>query len=158
MKFPLRLSKNYILLKIFMGVLLALSTALLVLSIITLFDVYTFLNLTYAQAKVQIATSCLSITVLTALLTMHYQVDDQHLRIKLLFFDILGGRIRLEKILNIVYSNGMMYISYIWKGQDPVIAAILIAPSKFDKMKDSLMQKNENIQFYEDKNETGNSK
>ena len=158
MKFPLRLSKNYIWLKIFMCLLLALSAVMLVLSIITLFDVYTFLNLTHAQAKVQIATSCLSITVLTALLTMHYQVDDEHLRIKLLFFDLLGGRIRLENILNIVYSNGMMYISYIWKGQDPVIAAILIAPSKFDKMKDTLTQSNPNIQFYEDKNETGNSK
>lgn len=158
MRFPLQLSKNYNILKVIMCVFIVISIAMLVLSILTLCDVYTFLNMTYAEAKVQIVTACLSVTILAALLSLHYHVDEKHLRIKLLFFDILGGRIRFENILNIVYSNEMMYISYIWKGKDPVIAAILIAPSKFDKMKSALLEKNKNIVFFEDKNETGNSK
>ena len=140
-----------------MCIFIVISLAMIVLSVLTLCDVYTFLNMTYAQAKIQIGTAVLSITIVIALLTMHYHVDDEHLRIKLMFFDILGGRIRHDKILNIVYSKGMMYISYIWKGADPVIASILITPSKFDKMKSALMERNKNIVFYEDKNETGNS-
>lgn len=157
MKFPLKLSKNYNLLKVIMCLFIAISLAMIVLSILTLFDVYTFLNMTYAEAKVQIVTGCFSITIVAALLSLHYHVDEKHLRIKLFFFDILGGRIRIENVLNVVYSNGMMYISYIWKGKDPVIAAILIAPTNFDKMKNALLEKNKNIVFYEDKNETGNS-
>ncbi|MBO5866777.1 MAG: hypothetical protein J6Q55_01825 [Clostridia bacterium] len=158
MAFPLQLSKRYILLKIAMIVAIILSLAMIVLSVLTLCDVYTFLNLSYAQAKIQIATSAFAILALTALVTMRYQLDDNHLRIKLLFFDLLGGRIRYQNILNIVYKQGSMYISYIWKGSDPVIAAILISPSKFDKMKDALLQKNKSIVFFEDEDETGNSK
>lgn len=157
MKFPLYLSKNYKIIKIFMWALVAVSIFLIVMSIITLCDVYTFLNLTYAQAKINIATACISTIVLVGILTIRYQLDDKHLRIKLFFFDLLGGRIRYEKILNIVYSKGMMYISYIWKGVDPVIASIMIAPSKFDKMKNELLSKNKNIVFYEDKDEISDS-
>ena len=141
-----------------MILVIVFSVAMIVLSVLTLCDVYTFLNMSYAQAKIQIATACLAILFVSALLSLHYHVDQKHLRIKLLFFDLLGGRIRYENILNIVYSEGLMYISYIWKGADPVIATILIAPSKFDSMKSALLEKNKNIVFYEDKNETGNSK
>lgn len=157
MKFPLYLSKNYKFIKIFMWVLVAINIFLIVMSIITLCDVYTFLNLTNAQAKINIATACITTVVSVGILTIHYQVDDEHLCIKLFFFDLLGGRIRHEKILNIVYSKGMMYISYIWKGVDPVIASIMIAPSKFGKMKDELLSKNKNIVFYEDKDEISDS-
>ena len=158
MRFSLYLSKYYKLVKALMWLLIGLSVGMIVLSVLTLCDMYTFLNMSYVGAKVNIATSCISIVAMVALLTMHYHLDEKHLRTKLLFFDLLGGRIRIENILNIVYTQDMMYISYLWKGNDPVIATILIAPSKFDKMKDALLQKNKNIVFYEDKNETGNSK
>ncbi|MBR1955391.1 MAG: hypothetical protein IKA29_05670 [Clostridia bacterium] len=157
MRFPLQLSKKYFILKIVMILSIVLSIAMIVLSIITLCGAYTFLNMTFAQAKIQIATACISILMMSALLSLHYHVDDKHLRIKLLFFDLLGGRIRHENILNIVYTEGLMYISYIWKGADPVIAGILIAPSKYDKMKEALLAKNKNIVFFEDKDETGDS-
>ncbi len=157
MKYPLYLSKDYKFIKILMWAFVAISISLIVMSIITLCDAYTFLNLTLAQAKIYLTTACISTIVLVGILTIHYQVDGEHLRIKLFFFDLLGGRIRYEKILNIVYSNGMMYISYIWKGVDPVIASIMIAPSKFDKMKDELLSKNKNIVFYEDKDEISDS-
>ena len=158
MRFSLYLSKYYKLVKALMWLLIGLSVGMIVLSVLTLCDMYTFLNMSYVGAKINIATSCISIVAMVALLTIHYHLDENHLRIKLLFFDLLGGRIRIENILNIVYTQDMMYISYLWKGNDPVIATILIAPSKFDKMKDALLQKNKNIVFYEDKNETGNSK
>ena len=158
MRFPLQLSKRYFLLKIVMILSIVLSVGMIVLSIMTLCGAYTFLNMTFAQAKIQLSTACISILLMSALLSMHYHLDDKHLRIKLLFFDLLGGRIRYENILNIVYTDGLMYISYIWKGADPVIASILISPSKFDKMKDALLAKNKNIVFYEDNDETGNSK
>ena len=45
-----------------------------------------------------------------------------------------------------------------WKGPDPVIAAIMIHPKRFDEMKTLLMSSNPNIVFYEAKdNETTDS-
>ena len=61
-----------------------------------------------------------------------------------------GGKIRIENILNIVYTDGKMYVSYLWKGFDPTISQIAIKPKHFDKMKDALLAKNPNIVFYND--------
>ena len=57
MRFPLQLSKKYFILKIVMILSIVLSVAMIVLSIITLCGAYTFLNMTFAQAKIQIAST-----------------------------------------------------------------------------------------------------
>ncbi len=134
-----------------------LSIAMLVFAVISLFEVYTFLNWSIGQAKIMIPTSIISCLIATALATMHYKVDKTHLRIKILGFDLLSGRIRIENILNIVYKEGKMYLSYLWQGNDPVIANVMIAPKNFDKLKEFLLSKNKNIIFFEEEDEISNS-
>ncbi len=144
--------------KILLVALAILSVAMCVFAVISLFDVYTFLNWTVGQAKLYLPTGLVSLIISVSLLTIHYKADDKYLRIKLLFFDILGGRIRIENILNVVYTKDKMYISYIWKGQDPVIANVMISQKKFDQLKNFLMAQNTNIVFFEDKDEISDSK
>lgn len=99
---------------------------------------------------------CAIIALLFA--TLHYKVEKHFLRLNLGFIDILGGRIRIDKILNIVIESKTMYISYLHKdGQDPVIAAIVISPKRFAEMKDLLISLNPNIVFYEEKDEPADS-
>ena len=74
------------------------------------------------------------------------------------FIDIFGGKVALNKILNIVFDNGKMYISYLAEqGVDPIIAAIVISPKRYNEMKDLLMSKNPNIVFYDSKNDSTDS-
>ena len=74
----------------------------------------------------------------------------------------------MENILNIVYKLDTtrekpirkMYISYIWQGNDPVIAQIAIRPKQFEKMKTALLNSNANIVFWDEehaKDESANS-
>ena len=121
----------------------------------------------FAGAQIEITTgqatlliSVCSLTLIVALLftTIHYKVDATHLRLNIAFIDMLSGRIRLDKILNIVIDDGKLYISYLWQGHDPVIALIAINPKRYDEFRDLLMSRNKNIVFYENKNDgTGDS-
>lgn len=101
------------------------------------------------QAVLLLSSSSVVAVFSLLLATLHYKVTDTHLRLNLAFFDVLGGRIRLENILNIVFQNGNMYLSYIWKGADPVIAQIAVKSKHFEKLKDALMKANPNIVFFD---------
>ncbi|MCM1289276.1 MAG: hypothetical protein NC132_01260 [Corallococcus sp.] len=136
--------------KIILWILFALSIAALVLSVLVVSDAAVIRFVTKGQGWVLLFTSTLAAVISVLLATIHYQITKTHLRLNLAFFDILGGRIRLENILNIVIRNGKMYISYIWKGEDPVIAQIAVKPKHFDKMKDALMKTNPRIVFFDD--------
>ena len=119
-----------------------------------------------AGARIEVSTgqatlliSVCSLTLLIAILfaTIHYKVDDNFLHLNIAFIDMLGNRIRIDKILNIVFDQDKMYISYLWKGPDPVIALVAINKKRFVEMKDLLMSKNKNIVFNEYKDETTDS-
>ena len=114
-------------------------------------------EITTGQSTLLISVCSLTLIVSMLLATIHYKIDATHVRIKIGFIDMLGGRIRIDNILNIVIDDGKMYISYIWKGQDPVIALIGIKPKRYNEFKELLMAKNKNIVYYENKNETTDS-
>lgn len=76
------------------------------------------------------------------------------MRLNITFLDILGGRIRIDNILNIVIKDHKLYISYIWQGNDPVISEIMISPKQFDSFKDILIAKNNRIVYFNDDNDT----
>ena len=115
------------------------------------------IEITTGQATLLISVCSLTLVVSTLFATVHYKVDDKYVHLNVAFIDMLGNRIRIENILNIVIDQDKMYISYLWKGPDPVIALIAINPKRFDAMKDLLTSKNKNIVFSEYKNETTDS-
>ena len=82
--------------------------------------------------------------------TTHYRVTDTTVQMRLGFIDILGGRVAIENIINIVVHDKKLYISYIWKGIDPVIAQISISPAKYDQFRALLVAKNPLIVYYND--------
>ena len=82
--------------------------------------------------------------------TIHYKLTDTHLQLNLAFWDILGGRIRIDHIVNIVKKDNKLYISFLWKGVDPVIAHIAIPNKDFDRMKALLTDKKTAIVYYDD--------
>ena len=114
-------------------------------------------EITTGQAWLLISVCSLTLLVSILLATIHYKIDKTHLRINIGFVDMLSGRIRIDNILNIVIDDGKLYISYLWKGPDPVIALIAIKPKHYDEFKTILMSKNSRIVFYENKNETTDS-
>lgn len=117
------------------------------------------LEITTGQATLLISVCPIAAIIALLLATIHYKVTDTHLKLNIGFLDILGGRIRIDKILNIVIKDKKMYISFLWQGADPVIAQIAISPNKYEAMKDLLMAKNKQIVFFdEDNNEVTDSK
>ena len=102
------------------------------------------------QARVLVGFCPVSALLSVLFATIHYKVTNTHLQLKIAFWDMLGGRIEIGKILNIVIKDGKMYVSYLWKGPDPVIARIAISPKKYEQMKAILTVQNPNIQFWND--------
>lgn len=115
------------------------------------------IELTTGQATLLTSVCSLTLLISTLFATIHYKVDDSFIHLNIAFIDMFGNRIRIDKILNIVFDHDKMYISYLWKGPDPVIALIAINKKRFVEMKDLLMSKNKNIVFNEYKDETTDS-
>lgn len=141
--------------KIFLWIMAALSLVGIIVGILPLTGAPW--EITTGQAWLLISVCSLALIVSTLLATIHYKIDKTHVRINIGFIDMLSGRIRIDNILNIVIDDGKMYISYLWKGPDPVIALIAINPKHYDDFKEILMSKNKNIVFYENKDETTDS-
>lgn len=138
--------------KIILWIIIAISLIGLVVGVLTLTGAH--LEITTGQATLLISVCSLTLIVATLLATIHYKVDATHLRLNIAFIDMLSGRILIDNILNIVYDNDKMYISYLWKGQDPVIALIAISPKRYKAMQEILTAKNKNIVIC-DKNNNG---
>ncbi|MCH5157011.1 MAG: hypothetical protein J1G02_03925 [Clostridiales bacterium] len=141
--------------KIFLWIIAAISFVGIVIGILTLAGVH--LEITTGQASLLISVCSFGLIVSTLLATIHYKVDKTHVRLNVGFIDMLSGRINIDNILNIVIDDNKMYISYLWKGPDPVIALIAIKPKHYDDFKELLMSRNKRIIFYENKNETTDS-
>ena len=142
--------------KIILYIMAAISVIGLIIGILVFAKVPIELTTGQATLLVSLCPVCAVISLLFA--TLHYTVTNTHLRLNVGLIDVLGGRVCINKIVNIVIDGKLMYISYIYKGMDPIIAAIAINPKRYDEMKDLLMAKNPNIQFFENKNESDNSK
>lgn len=143
--------------KVLLYVMAAVSLAGTIVGILVVAGVPIELSQNRAILLLSICPLCTVIALLFA--TLHYKVDKNFLRLNLGFIDILGGRVRIDKILNIVIEDKYMYISYLYKdGVDPVIAAIVINPKRYYEMKDLLLSANPNIVFYEANDESPDSK
>lgn len=140
-------------------VLLYIMVAISVAGIIVAVLVFAGIQIELSKGQATLLISVCPVTAIVALLfaTLHYKVEEHFLRLYCGFIDVLGGRIRIEKILNIVIDNDRMYISYLHTGVDPIIAAIVISPKRYNDMKNALLTKNPNIVFYNE-DETDNSK
>lgn len=141
--------------KVILYIVAAISLVGMIVGILYFAKVPLELTITQGTLLVSVCPLCLITSLLFA--TLHYTVTATHLRLYVGIVDILDGHIRLDKILNVVFDNGKMYISYLYKGVDPIIAAIVINPKRHVEMKDLLMARNPNIQFFENKDETDNS-
>lgn len=135
--------------RVILWIMAALSLAGLVLGILVYAGVP--MEVTTGQATLLISVCSLTLIVSILFATIHYKVDDTHVRLNMAFFDVLSGRIRIDNILNIVIDDGKLYISYLWQGYDPVIALIAINPKRYNQFKELLMSRNKNIVFYENK-------
>lgn len=142
--------------KVILYIMAAVSLVGLVIGVLVFAKVPIEVTTGQATLLVSICPPCVIITLLFA--TVHYKIEATHLRLYVGFIDVFGGKVRLDKILNIVFDSGRMFISYLHEGTDPIIAAIVINPKRYIEMKDLLLAKNPNIQFYENKNESDNSK
>lgn len=136
--------------RILLWIIFALSVVSTVFAVLALFKVPNIFELSPANGIVLLSSMPIIAVFSACVATVHYKLDNTHLRLNIAFWDILGGKIRIENILNIVYTGGKMYISYLWKGYDPTISLIAINPKHFDKLKDALMAKNPRIVFYDD--------
>lgn len=143
------------LIKILLYIMAVISFVGLIIGILAFAGVHIELTLGQATSLVSMCPICTIAALLFA--TLHYKVDATNLRLYFGFIDILGGRIRIDKILNIVIDDNIMYISYLYKGMDPIIAAIVISPKRYREMTELLMSRNPKIVFSEKKDESSDS-
>ena len=152
----MRFSANFTpIIKVLLYIMAVLSLVGIIIGILVFAKVPIELSNGQATILVSFCPVCLIVSLLFA--TLHYTVTPTHLRLYVGFIDVLGGKVSIDKILNIVMQDGNMYISYLHEGMDPIIAAIVINPKRYKDMKNLLMARNPNIRFFEDKNETDNS-
>lgn len=144
--------------QIFLWITIAISVVGFVVGILALAGVHIEVN--HGQGVLLVSVFSFTLIVSALLATIHYKVDTQYIHLNIAFIDMLSNRIRIDKILNIAIENNTFFISYLWKGPDPVIAAIMINPKRFDELKTYLMSKNPNIVFYDESkdDETTDSK
>lgn len=136
--------------KISLWLMFAISLIVVIFAVLIISGVIIPLNITPGQATV--ALFFFSITTLVSLTfaTIHYRFTDTHVRLNLLFLDILGGRIAIRNILNMVKKDNKLYISFLWTGEDPVIAEIAVHPKHFDKVRILLLSKNARIVYFDE--------
>ena len=127
-----------------------------IIGVLCLFEV---LKLELSKGQITILLSFSPILSVFAILlaTIHYYVDNKYLRLKIGFVDILGGRVVIDNIVNIVLREHKMYISYMCNQLDPIISQISIEEKHYKKLVDYLLSKNNQIVLFEDENETTNS-
>ena len=143
--------------KVLLYVMATISFVGTIIGILALAKVPIELSQRQAILLISVCPLCTIIALLFA--TLHYRVETKYLRLYIGFIDIFGGRVQIDKILNIVLDNGAMYICYLYKdGVDPIITAIVINPKRYNQMKELLIARNPNIEFYETKNESSDSK
>ena len=143
--------------RIFLWIIAIISLIALVLGILTFLGVH--VEITNGQATLLVSVFSLTLLSSVLLLTIHYKVDSSHIHLNIAFVDMLSNRIRIDNILNIVIDQDKLYISYLWKGPDPVIAMIAINPKHYEDFKELLMSRNKNIIFYDNgEDETTDSK
>ena len=143
-------------LTIFLWIIAFISLVGLVVGVLALAGVH--IEVTHPQGVILVSACSFTLLVSVLFATVHYKADGTYLHLNVAFIDILSNRIRIDKILNIVIDQGVFYISYLWKGRDPIIAAIMISPKKYDDLKKLLISHNPNIVFYENKqDETSDS-
>lgn len=142
------------LIRVLLWIMFAISLIVTVFAALITFGVQLPVDVSPAQASITLFSSTIVAVFSVLLATIHYHVDEKYLRLKLAFFDVLGGRIALENLLNVVIKDGKMYVSYIWKGEDPVIAQIAVHPKHFERLKDELIRKNPRIVFFDEDNPT----
>lgn len=136
--------------KILLWVIFAIAVASTIFAVLAVCDIHTYFDISPANGVVLLSAMPIIAIFTACVATVQYTLDDTHLRLKIAFWDILGGKIRIENIVNIVYTDKKMYISYIWKGYDPTISQIAINPKRFDRLRDALIAKNKRIVFYND--------
>lgn len=138
-------------------VLLALSVISVIFAILVKCDVR-IVDITPGQASILIAVCPFTAIISILLSTICYKVDDKCIKICFCFVDVLGGRLQIDKILNVVITNGNLYISYLWKGPDPIIAQISISRKKYDSFVKLLQSLNKNIIYYNENENTDSDK
>lgn len=142
--------------KIILWIMIVICAISTVIGVLCLFEVLK-LELSRPQIIIIISFSPILCLMATLLATIHYKVDNRCLRLKIGFVDIMGGRILISNIVNIVLRDKKMYISYICDQLDPIIAQISIKESQHKKLTDYLLSKNKNIVLFEDNDEVTNS-
>ena len=123
------------------------------IAIAVLFGAVVF-NITPGQATLWVGVCPILAIVSFCLGTIHYKVENTHLRLYVGPFDLFLGRVRLENILNIVVFQDKLFISYLWQGQDPVISCLMIHKNEHELMKQCLQSKNHKIEYHEEEDET----
>ncbi len=139
-----------------MTVLLSVVAAMLTAdAVYTAFRMFNLFGLMSASIAVEATTIiiCLIFAVFSILLlTIRYKISNDFLTLNLGTIDLLGKKVSIGKILNIVFKKeeNKLYLSYLGKGEDPTIVQVMIAPSKFKEFTDYLMTKNSGILYFGD--------
>lgn len=141
--------------RILLWITIAVSIVGLTIGILVFAGVH--LEVTSGQATLLVSVFSLTLVFSVLLSTIHYKIDAHYIHLNIAFLDMLSNRIQIEKILEIVLYDKKLYISYLWKGRDPVIALISISPKRFDDFKNYLISKNKNIVYYDNDNKTESS-
>lgn len=139
--------------------ILTLLIILIVTEVVTIFyffaKMFGWFGLFSNNLVTEISTTVLcfiALAVVIALLALQYRFTKTHLTLKVAFFDILGNRVKISNILNILHDkqSKTLYISYMYKdGYDPIITQICISPKDFDNFCNALRALNSNIIYNE---------
>lgn len=138
--------------KVLIGIASPITLATAIYYVLLIFE---FRGLPQGSLAIDIsgAIVCLSLFVLAVSLGgIKYKLCGEYLCQKYLFFDLLGKRVKIKNILNLVYKKGAgkLYFSYLTDTPDPIIVLVSIDKSKVDSFVNVIKQANPSVIYFEE--------
>lgn len=137
--------------KIAAWIVLAVWTVMIFFTLSRLFNLFGLKPSSLWLEYTTLVLSVLLVVFMIAALNVSYAADASKIRLRILFFDVLGGKILTQNVRQIVLDkkSNRLFILSKRESEQPVVTQINISPESFGAFSDRLKELNKNIIYTE---------
>lgn len=137
--------------KITAWIVLAVWTVMIFFTLSRLFNLFGLKPSSLWLEYTTLVLSVLLVVFMIAALNVSYKADARKIRLSILFFDVLGGKILTQNVRQLVLDKktNRLFILSKRESEEPVVTHINISPEGFGAFSDCLKELNKNIIYTE---------
>ena len=128
----------------------AVITGSIVYGFLRIFEIFGLYSSSIAMDVIAIVLSLIFLALLVFTLTASYKITDGKLALKLGFWDVTGGKFKIEKVIKIVKAanTDKLYLN-LYVNDCPQIVLVNISPKNFAQFVNALKEVNPKILYEE---------